>query len=130
MPVSKQVWAVTAEIPLTRYGSEQLEARLRDINWVADIAVRHEAVVEYFAAGRGATVVPLKLFTMFSSRERAAADLASRRAEIAAVLKRIRGCQEWGVRVTHKVSAAAARARVIAGSAERHGVPGGKKACA
>ena len=116
IPVSKQVWAVTAEIPLTRYGSEQLEARLRDINWVADIAVRHEAVVEYFAAGRGATVVPMKLFTMFSSGERARADLTSRRAEIAAVLKRIRGCQEWGVRVTHNAPAAVAGGRVIQGA--------------
>ena len=114
--VSKHVWAVIAEIPLTRYGPEQLDARLRDINWVADVAVHHEAVVEYFAAGRGATVVPMKLFTMFSTRERAVADLASRRAEIVAVLERVRGCQEWGVRVTHKASPSVARGRVLQGA--------------
>jgi hypothetical protein len=100
LPIGRRLWAVAAEVPLSEYGSGRLEARLSDINWVAGIAVAHEAVVERCAAARGAAVVPMKLFTMFSSPQRAQADLESRRSEVAAVLKKIRGCREWGVRVT------------------------------
>jgi hypothetical protein len=102
--LGKRLWAVVATVPLDEYGSEPLERRLTDINWVADIALAHEAVVEYFASRPGATVVPMKLFTMFSNRERAATELAKRRRTIAPVLARIRGCREWGVRVTRRAT--------------------------
>lgn len=95
-------WAVAADVPLDRYGPDRLERSLQDINWVADIALAHESVVEHFASRADTTVVPMKLFTMFSSRDRAAADLRARHREIAPVLKRIRGCQEWGVRVVRR----------------------------
>jgi Gas vesicle synthesis protein GvpL/GvpF len=98
--IAKRLWAVVADVPLTLYDSERLEERLKDINWVADTAVAHEAVVEYFASRASAAVVPMKLFTMFSSRERAIKNLHGRRRDIDSVLRRIRGCQEWGVRVT------------------------------
>jgi hypothetical protein len=98
--IAKRLWAVVAEVPLALYGNERLEARLRDINWVANTAVAHEAVVEHFASRASAAVVPMKLFTMFSSRDRAVRDLQGRRRDIDSVLRRIRGCQEWGVRVT------------------------------
>jgi hypothetical protein len=100
LEITPSLWAVVAEVPLSEYGSAHLETRLKDIAWVADVAVAHESIVEHFAAGAGATVVPMKLFTMFSSRERAIADLKTRRREVRRVLDRIRGCQEWGVRVT------------------------------
>ena len=56
---------------------EHLEARLRDLDWVSEIALAHEAVVEHFARARGAVVVPMKLFTMFSSMDKAIADVAA-----------------------------------------------------
>jgi hypothetical protein len=101
---------VVSDVPLSRYGTESLEAQLRDINWVADVGVRHEAVIERLAATAGATVLPMKLFTMFSTAERAVADLRGRRREIAAILRRVRGCQEWGVRVTRIAAAASQKA--------------------
>ena len=104
--LGRRLWAVAATVPLDEYGSEPLERRLTDINWVADIALAHEGVVEYFASRPGATVVPMKLFTMFANRERAAAALTGRRRDIAPVLARIRGCREWGVRVTRRVAPA------------------------
>ena len=48
----------------------------------------------------------MKLFTMFSSDDRARSELAARRGDIAAVLKRIRGCREWGIRDDAGASAA------------------------
>jgi Gas vesicle synthesis protein GvpL/GvpF len=100
--VFPQLWAIAADVPLAVYGSEALAGRLKDINWVADAAVAHESVVEHFAAARETAVVPMKLFTMFSSRDRAVADLCARRDEVRSILKRIRGCHEWGVRVTKR----------------------------
>lgn len=100
--VGKRLWAVAATVPLDIYGAAPLEQHLTDINWVADAAVAHEGVVEFFASRAGATVVPMKLFTMFSNPERAAEALAKQRRAIAPVLARIRGCHEWGVRVTRR----------------------------
>jgi hypothetical protein len=114
LEIRPRLWAVAAEVPLSEYGAGRLEERLRDVNWIADIAIAHEAVVERFAAVKGAAVVPMKLFTMFSSDDRARSDLAARRGDIAAVLKRIRGCREWGIRVTQDPSPRPARSKEIA----------------
>lgn len=94
------LWLIVASVPLDTYGPGQLDAALRDMDWVGKVAIAHEAVVEYFTARKGTTVIPMKLFTMFSSLDRAVADTRSRRREIARVVKRIAGCEEWGVRIT------------------------------
>jgi hypothetical protein len=100
LSVSRSLWLVVADVPLDRYGSGPLEASLRDMDWVAAIAVAHESVVEHCARLPRATVVPMKLFTMFSSSDRAIEDVRGRRADIQAIVKRIAGCEEWGVRMT------------------------------
>ena len=105
----RQLWLALSEVPLERYGSEPLEVALRDLDWVAEIAVAHEAVVEHFAALRDTAVVPMKLFTMFSSATRAVEEMNRRRKEIGAVLGRIAGCEEWGVRVTRRPKPASAQ---------------------
>ena len=97
--VDKTLWIVSASVPLDLYGPGKLDANLRNIDWVADVALAHERVVEHFAALPGVTIVPMKLFTMFSTSERAVADIAARRASIKAAVKRILGAEEWGIRV-------------------------------
>ncbi len=94
------LWLVTASVPLDQYGPRVLEASLRDLEWVSAIALAHEAVVEYFAHLRGATVVPMKLFTMFSTLGRAVAELQRKRGALDRIFERVQGCDEWGVRVT------------------------------
>ena len=59
----------------------------------------HEAVVDYFARQSNVTVVPMKLFTMFSTLPKAIGEMRGRRRELAPVVKRIAGCEEWGVRL-------------------------------
>jgi Gas vesicle synthesis protein GvpL/GvpF len=102
------LWLVTASVPLDRYGSEPLDASLRDFEWVAQIALAHEAVVEYFVRSK-TTVIPTKLFTMFSNRDRAVAEMQARRGDLERVFERIEGCEEWGVRVTRRETRAGAR---------------------
>jgi hypothetical protein len=94
-----RLWLVHAEAPLDRYGPGPLDASLRDIDWVSMIAIAHEAVVEYFATLPGATVIPMKLFTMFTSVGRAVTGMRGRSGELKRVFRRLEGCEEWGVRV-------------------------------
>ena len=100
LPAAGNLWLIVAEAPLDTYGSGQLERRLSDLDWVGRTALAHEEVVEAFARRASTTVIPMKLFTMFSTRERAVADVAGRRREINEVMRRIRGAEEWGVRVS------------------------------
>jgi hypothetical protein len=101
-PAGRSLWLVAADVPLSRFGPESLEHGLRDLEWVSSIAVAHEAVVEHFTGMRDTAVIPMKLFTIFSSPHRAIAELRRRQKELSAILKRIRGCEEWGVRITRR----------------------------
>ena len=94
------LWLIVAEAPLDTYGSGHLEARLADMDWVGRIALAHEDVVETFSRRRQATVIPMKLFTMFSTRERAVADVVARRRRMNALMRRIADADEWGIRVS------------------------------
>jgi gas vesicle protein GvpL/GvpF len=91
------LWIVVADAPLERYGAAPVEARLRDLDWVAACATAHEAVVEHVS--RLATTIPLKLFTLFNTDERAVAHIAKLRPAIDRAVARVAGRQEWGIRV-------------------------------
>ncbi len=112
LDLGRGLWAVVSEVPLSTYGPLKVEAGLRNLEWVAEIAVAHEAVVEHFATRRGATVVPMKLFTMFTSSDRAISDLRSRRQTLTAALRRVRGCDEWGVRLVRAPGRSGGRIQV------------------
>jgi len=104
--LSAALWLITAEVPLDRYDPVRLEPRLRDLEWVSEIALAHESVVEHFARAKGTVVVPMTLFTMFSSMDKAAGDVAARRTAIERAMRRIASCEEWGVRITRRPGAA------------------------
>lgn len=103
-----RLWLVLADVPLETYGSDHLDARLQDLDWVGQIALAHEAVVEHFAGKSGVAVIPMKLFTMFSSRDRAVAEITRRRASLEATARRIAGAEEWGIRIMRSAAGAAA----------------------
>jgi gas vesicle protein GvpL/GvpF len=100
--IARGTWLATSTVPLDVYGPANLEPRLRDLDWVARVAFAHEAVNEFFGRAPGAVVVPMKLFTMFSSLEKAIEDVRARRKAIDIVVRRVSGCEEWGVRVTRQ----------------------------
>jgi hypothetical protein len=111
-PLDRQLWLISSLVPLQRYGPEALEHTLKDIDWVSSVALAHEAVVEHFITARGLAVIPLKLFTMFSTMERARQELQGRAADLERVFRRIAGCEEWGVRVLRPEGRPAARTPV------------------
>jgi gas vesicle protein GvpL/GvpF len=101
-PLARSLWLVLASVPLDVYGPEALESSLGSVKWVTDIALAHERVVEYYTRRPGATVIPMKLFTMFSSDRLAIAETRTRVRDLERVVKRISGCEEWGVRITRQ----------------------------
>jgi gas vesicle protein GvpL/GvpF len=102
--VATTLWAIAADVPLDVYGPTRLEPRLRDLEWVSAAAVAHERVVEHFARMRDTTVVPMKLFTMFSSFDKAVADVRARRGALERTMRHIAGCEEWGIRVMRSLT--------------------------
>src|SRR5262245_703462 len=92
------LWLIVATVALSDYGAGPVERRLSDLDWVSRCAMAHEAVVE--DAARSGPVIPMKLFTLFSSDERARAHVARKRAKIARLLEFVAGRQEWAVRVS------------------------------
>jgi hypothetical protein len=119
IPAGEGLWLVGADAPLARYGPALIERRLGDIGWVAARALAHEAVVEY--AGRSGPVVPMKLFTLFTSDRRAVEHVERARRQLTRVLRRVAGCREWGIRIsvddTRARALARARARRLAPTA-------------
>jgi hypothetical protein len=90
-------WLAVADAPLSRYAEEAINSRLSDLDWVSRAAVAHEGVVEAFIDA--AAVLPMKVFTIFTSDERALEHLRGEQGRIDAVLKRVADHREWGVRV-------------------------------
>lgn len=97
IPVDRDIWAVAADAPLDRFGAEALQNELQDVESISRHALAHASVIEFFF--RGAPVIPLKLFTLFSSDDRVREHLLSRRPRLRKLFGELQGLEEWGVRI-------------------------------
>src|SRR6185295_12729893 len=70
---------------------------LTDLEWVSRCAIAHESVVERWI--RAQAVVPMKLFTIFESDERALGYVRQQRRRLDRIIRRVAGRCEWGVRI-------------------------------
>lgn len=98
LDVDRGLWLVVADAPLNRYGEEAINQKLSDLNWVSRAAIAHEAVVESLIGQRA--VLPMKLFTIFTSDDRALDQVRGDRRQVDAMVKRVANHVEWGIRVT------------------------------
>ena len=119
--ISRGLWLVSGAVPLTDYAEQEIEGRLQDLEWVSAIALAHEAVVERFSRTTGATVIPMKLFTIFASPARALEEMRRRRPQLQRVAKRIRGADEWGLRIARRSDGPAALTAAAPGGAVASG---------
>ena len=122
LPAGRGLWLVAADAPLDLYGEKPIEAGLHDLAWVSARAMPHEAVVEHLS--RKGTVVPMKLFTLFNSDERALEHVARDRKRIDRIVTRLAGREEWGVRLTLDEINALRRARDEAAQSAPKGATG------
>ena len=90
------VSALVSRVPLDEYDEESVRARLEDAAWLAGAARAHEAVLE--AALRAGAVVPFRLLTVFRDGDQLRDFLAARGDDLRAVLDRVRGREEVGVK--------------------------------
>ena len=106
--------AVVGSVPETDFGTEPLRRHLADARWLEDVARAHHAVVAALSA-RGPTV-PLRLATVYRDDTGVTAMLAERRAALTAMLTRLAGRTEWGVKVFGAPSAPAPEPAVTTGT--------------
>src|SRR5258705_6576126 len=95
--VAPGLYVAVADAPLSRYGEAAINRGLGDLEWVSRAAVAHEGVIESFLGETA--VLPMKLFTIFTSDARVLEHIASQRTRIASLVKRVANHQEWGVRL-------------------------------
>lgn len=89
--------ALVERVPASEFAPAVLEHRLGSVEWVAELARRHEAQLEQaMAAG---PVIPARLCTLFSGDEAVRRLLADDEADFLAVLERLTGAQEWGLKI-------------------------------
>ncbi len=89
--------AFCTPIDLRAYSQQAVDSHSGDIEWLGAIGYRHQAVMQ--ALMSGGTVIPLRAFTLFGSRQMIEAQLRSGRDQFTRVLERLDGKQEWTLRI-------------------------------
>ncbi|HUK33120.1 MAG TPA: GvpL/GvpF family gas vesicle protein [Vicinamibacterales bacterium] len=112
-------YAVVSDAPLDQFGEGPLAKRLGDLDWVSHAAVAHEAVTEWVMAQADA-VVPMKLFTLFTTDDRALDQLRSGWTRIEGVIRKVARHEEWGVRLVFDETRAPADASLPATSGRNY----------
>jgi hypothetical protein len=105
--VGDALWAVVETVPQAHYGEDAIARGLQDLDWVGERAMAHERVTEHFLAAPA--LLPMQLFTMFTSDDRVIEHVRTDRRRIARILKRLDRKVEWGVRMTWDEKAARAK---------------------
>jgi hypothetical protein len=109
-------YLVVSDAPLESFGEAPLARRLSDLDWVSRAAVAHDAVVERFISADA--VLPMKVFTIFASDDRALTQMRADWARIEALLRGVTGQVEWGLRLLfdqRQAPAATATSRAASG---------------
>lgn len=97
--VGDDLWAVVQTVPESDYGEAALAGGLQDLDWVGPRAIAHEHVIESFLTSPA--LLPMQLFTLFTSDDRVVQHVRGDRARIGRILKRIEKKVEWGLRLTY-----------------------------
>lgn len=91
--------AVVSQVPLEEFGAEALRARLEDAAWLEREVRGHERVIEKVMQRR--PVLPMKFCTIFLTEDNVRAFLQRDQDEFRRALARLRGREEWEVKIYH-----------------------------
>lgn len=94
--------AAISELDAETYREGHLERRLQELAWVARQGARHETVVTWFADH--ASIVPARLFTVFSSDAALRAEAEGKAEAIGSRLRRFRDRREWDLKVSYELA--------------------------
>jgi hypothetical protein len=91
------VAAITSPVGLDEFGEEELRERVEDLEWLEVTARGHEGVLEQVQ--QWATVVPMRLCTVYRTRESLCETLLRQEQFLREALTRLAGKAEWGVKI-------------------------------
>ncbi len=94
--------AVVSNVCLDEFGSEEIQRKAReDLNWIKEKSVTHESVIEKALIGNGKViaVLPMRFGIIFKDRTALENSLDENYLRITEVLEKIRGKQEWSVKI-------------------------------
>ncbi|MFJ5797954.1 GvpL/GvpF family gas vesicle protein [Streptomyces decoyicus] len=111
---SGRLTALVSSVPADAFSAEGMKAQLEDLTQLEAVARTHHAVVE--AACAGAMVLPMRLATVYLDDARVRSMLDERGTEFDALLSRLEGHAEVGVKVYADARAAVAAATGASGS--------------
>ena len=100
--IHRELEAVVSRICLSKFTSEEIQRKaVEDLNWIKEKAVIHEGVIE--EAMRGAdgfvNVIPMRFGIIFKDKTGLKETLDRDYAKMRRRLNRIRGKQEWSVKI-------------------------------
>ena len=94
--------AVVSAVDAAVYDPAMIDERIQDLKWVSEQGVAHEGVVAWFVDN--SEILPVSLFTMYSSRTALKESAAPRAAELAEEIERLRNKREWDVKISFQES--------------------------
>lgn len=97
--VDEGLWAIVQTVPAIDYGEDTLARGLQNLDWVGARAIAHERVIEAFLSAPA--LLPMQLFTLFTSDARVVEHVRADRTRIRRILKRIEKKVEFGLRLTY-----------------------------
>jgi hypothetical protein len=94
---SEPTRALFSEVDAAAFSQDEIDRRSSDLEWLSGIVMRHEAVVA--ALARSAAIVPLRAFTLFSTREALEEYLSENGSTLQKNVDRLRGREEWTIKI-------------------------------
>lgn len=98
----RELEAVLSKVSIEEFSSEEIQKRAQeDLSWIKEKALAHERVIEEAMRkdDEVLSLIPMRFGTIFKERERLEETLNKDYPRIREVLDKIRGKQEWSVKV-------------------------------
>jgi hypothetical protein len=93
------VQAVISDVSSTEFSQGVMDANIANLDWVGARGMEHERVVAWFVDN--AEILPVPLFTLYSSEQALREDAAPRARLASAHLARLHNQREWDLKVSY-----------------------------
>jgi len=93
----KQTAAVASRVGLDQFDVRKLESENTDVNWLSQVAIRHNQIIS--DAARRQPLLPLRLGAIFHSRLSLLAKVEQWESVVIDFLNSIGDCQEWAAKI-------------------------------
>src|SRR2546423_2284164 len=99
---SGPVAAIVSRLPADTYNAAAVEEHSADVSWLSPRAMSHDRVLTWAQEHGG--VIPLPMFSLWASDASLAKSLSTQAKELQRVFERVKGADEFGLRVHRRDS--------------------------